>query len=154
MSLRLHALLCLLSLSSSLLQGIVRELHRSCSTGSNKDDANKGTYLLEIYAIEIAMYQETNQKAKLKEVYPKTQNLDDAIQDPRIMGGIYESGGKMYMEESRWQKASKTAQACRARAACACLSLCLLSKSAPLACEGRARAARARCAVALLRGCC
>jgi COP9 signalosome complex subunit 2 len=66
---------------------------------------NKGTYLLEVYALEIAMYSATKNPQKMREAYSKSQSLGTAIQDPRIMGGIHESGGKMYMEEGRWQEA-------------------------------------------------
>jgi COP9 signalosome complex subunit 2 len=64
-----------------------------------------GSYMLEIYALEIAMYGATKEKTKMKETYAKTQALSSAVQDPRIMGGIHESGGKMLLEESKWQEA-------------------------------------------------
>lgn len=41
----------------------------------------------------------------MKQIYPKTLNLNAAVADPRIMGVIREEGGKMYMSESRWDDA-------------------------------------------------
>jgi COP9 signalosome complex subunit 2 len=84
------------------LEGVVRELRDSSSA---REDVNKGTYLLEVYALEIAMYGARRDTKRLREAYSKTQALSAAIQDPRIMGGIHETGGKMYMEEGRWQEA-------------------------------------------------
>jgi COP9 signalosome complex subunit 2 len=87
------------------LAGIIDSLHRSLKMGASKDDPNKDASLLEVYALEIALYSATRQKQKLKEIYPKTRSLSAAIQDPRIMGGIYEEGGKMKMEEEKWSDA-------------------------------------------------
>jgi hypothetical protein len=32
----------------------------------------------------------------MKEIYPKTLNMDAVVADPRIMGLVREEGGKMY----------------------------------------------------------
>jgi COP9 signalosome complex subunit 2 len=37
----------------------LRELHKACQREDGSDDPNKGTYSLEIYALEIQMYAET-----------------------------------------------------------------------------------------------
>src|SRR5690625_3109266 len=37
----------------------VRELHRACQHQDGTDDPSKGTYSLEVYALEIQMYAET-----------------------------------------------------------------------------------------------
>ena len=44
----------------------LRELHKACQTEDGSDDATKGTYLLEIYALEILMYAETRNNKRLK----------------------------------------------------------------------------------------
>lgn len=87
------------------LEKVIGSLHESLETGQSKDDPNRDAYLLEVYALEIAMYSATRQKAKLKEIWPKTQSLSAAIQDPRIFGGLREAGGKMRMEEEAWSEA-------------------------------------------------
>jgi len=87
------------------LSDTIDTLHESLRIGASKDDPNKEAYLLEVYALEISMYSATGQKSKLKEIYPKTKALSAAIQDPRIMGGIHEAGGKMRMEEESWSDA-------------------------------------------------
>jgi COP9 signalosome complex subunit 2 len=74
------------------LESVVKELRESSSA---RDDVNKGTYLLEVYALEIAMYGAKRDTKKLREAYGKTQALSAAIQDPRIICFINETGGKM-----------------------------------------------------------
>lgn len=44
----------------------VRLLHQACQRPDGTDDPSKGTYLLEVYAIEIQMYSETGNNKKLK----------------------------------------------------------------------------------------
>ena len=44
----------------------VRELHKACQLGDGTDDPNKGTYSLEVYALEILMYAETRNNKRLK----------------------------------------------------------------------------------------
>lgn len=89
----------------SQLASVVRELHRSCQLGDGIDDPTKGTYLLEVYALEIQWCTNTKNTARMKTIYPKTLNLNAAVADPRIMGVIREEGGKMYMGEEKWSEA-------------------------------------------------
>ena len=49
-----------------LLSDKLRELHKSCQTPDGSDDPSKGTYSLEIYALEILMYAETRNNKRLK----------------------------------------------------------------------------------------
>jgi len=44
----------------------VRELHRACQLEDGTDDPSKGTYSLEVYALEILMYAETRNNKRLK----------------------------------------------------------------------------------------
>ena len=87
------------------LQRTIRELHKSCQLPDGSDDPAKGTYLLEVYALDIQLCTATKNNARMKEIYPQTLRLDAAIADPRIMGVIREEGGKMYMSEERWKEA-------------------------------------------------
>lgn len=80
-----------------------------------EDQAQKGTQLLEIYALEIQMYNETKNHKKLKasslnlnlflnspsvqEIYNAANSVRSAIPHPRILGVIKECGGKMWMGE-------------------------------------------------------
>ncbi|ELU40525.1 MYC1 protein [Rhizoctonia solani AG-1 IA] len=85
---------------------VISELHRSASStsstsaGDDTSDQSRGTLLLEIYALEIQMYNETKNWKKLKEIYNKSSEVRSAIPHPRIMGVIKECGGKMWMGES------------------------------------------------------
>ncbi|CDO73160.1 hypothetical protein BN946_scf185007.g215 [Trametes cinnabarina] len=89
------------------LQKILQELYRS-TIGENVDDqAQKGTQLLEIYALEIQMHNERRNYKKLKEIYNASNSVRSAIPHPRIMGVIKECGGKMWMGERQWNRASE-----------------------------------------------
>ncbi|KAK9474948.1 PCI domain-containing protein [Dipodascopsis tothii] len=87
------------------LSKILRQLHEACQMDDGGDDQSKGTYLLEVYALEIQMYTETKNNKKLKELYSRTLGINSAIPHPRIMGVIRECGGKMHMGEKQWEKA-------------------------------------------------
>jgi COP9 signalosome complex subunit 2 len=82
-------------------------LHQATATGAEGEElAQRGTQLLEIYALEIQMHNEMRNVKKLKEIYNATNNVRSAIPHPRIMGVIKECGGKMWMGERSWDKAS------------------------------------------------
>ena len=84
---------------------IVSELKKSCQLADGNDDPTKGTYLLEVYCIEIQLCSVTHNSSRMKNIYPKTLNLNAAVSDPRIMGIIREEGGKMHMSEGNWDEA-------------------------------------------------
>ncbi|KAI9750490.1 MAG: hypothetical protein M1815_001765 [Lichina confinis] len=83
----------------------VRDLHRACQDDDGADDPNKGTYSLEIYAIEIQMYSVTKNNKRLKTLYQKALRVRSAIPHPKVMGIIRECGGKMHMSEENWKAA-------------------------------------------------
>ncbi|GJJ15258.1 hypothetical protein Clacol_009534 [Clathrus columnatus] len=90
------------------LTKLLRDLHNSITQGGDGDqDQSQGTQLLEIYALEIQMYNETRNFKKLKEIYNATNEVRSAIPHPRIMGVIKECGGKMWMGEKQWNRASE-----------------------------------------------
>jgi COP9 signalosome complex subunit 2 len=83
----------------------LRELHKACQREDGTDDASKGTYLLEIYALEIQMFAETKNNKQLKALYQRALRVKSAVPHPRIMGIIRECGGKMHMSEENWKEA-------------------------------------------------
>ena len=83
----------------------VRELHRSCQREDGSDDPSKGTYLMELYALEIQMYSETKNNKRLKALYQRALRVRSAVPHPKIMGIIRECGGKMHMSEENWEEA-------------------------------------------------
>ncbi|KAH6916655.1 PCI domain-containing protein [Coprinopsis sp. MPI-PUGE-AT-0042] len=90
------------------LSKLIRDLHVATEISSDADDqSQRGTQLLEIYALEIQMYNETKNYKKLKEIYNASNNVRSAIPHPRIMGVIKECGGKMWMGERQWNRASE-----------------------------------------------
>ncbi|OBZ68563.1 COP9 signalosome complex subunit 2 [Grifola frondosa] len=89
------------------LSKLIRDLHRSTTGVEGEDQAQKGTQLLEIYALEIQMHNETKNFKKLKEIYNASNAVRSAIPHPRIMGVIKECGGKMWMGERQWNRASE-----------------------------------------------
>ena len=82
----------------------VRELHKACEKEDGTEDPNKGTYSLEVYSMEIQMYADTKNNAKLKDIYPKALRIKSAVPHPRVMGVIRECGGKMHMSEENWME--------------------------------------------------
>ncbi|KAF8963876.1 PCI domain-containing protein [Flammula alnicola] len=92
----------------SRLSKLIRELHSATAATNEVDDqSQRGTQLLEIYALEIQMYNETRNFKKLKEIYNASNAVRSAIPHPRIMGVIKECGGKMWMGERQWNRASE-----------------------------------------------
>lgn len=83
----------------------LRELHRACEREDGTDDPSKGTYALEIYALEIQMYAETRNNKQLKRLYRRALKVRSAVPHPKIMGIIRECGGKMHMSEENWKDA-------------------------------------------------
>ncbi|TRX90020.1 hypothetical protein FHL15_009121 [Xylaria flabelliformis] len=83
----------------------LRELQRACQREDGSDDPSKGTYSLEIYALEIQMYAETRNNKQLKVLYQKALRVRSAVPHPKIMGIIRECGGKMHMSEENWKDA-------------------------------------------------
>jgi COP9 signalosome complex subunit 2 len=83
----------------------VRELHQACQKDDGSDDPAKGTYSLEIYALEIQMYAETRNNKRLKALYQRALTVHSAVPHPKIMGIIRECGGKMHMSEENWKDA-------------------------------------------------
>jgi COP9 signalosome complex subunit 2 len=83
----------------------LRELQKACQRDDGTDDPSKGTYSLEIYALEIQMYSETRNNKQLKMLYQKALKVRSAVPHPKIMGIIRECGGKMHMSEENWIEA-------------------------------------------------
>lgn len=83
----------------------IRELHKACEREDGTDDPSKGTYSLEIYALEIQMYAETKNNKQLKRLYGRALKVRSAVPHPKIMGIIRECGGKMHMSEENWKDA-------------------------------------------------
>ncbi|CCX06312.1 Similar to COP9 signalosome complex subunit 2; acc. no. Q5B3U7 [Pyronema omphalodes CBS 100304] len=84
----------------------VRTLYKACQKSDGSDDPSKGTYLLEVYAIEIQMYSELSNNQKLKDLFKAAQRVRSAVPHPKIMGIIRECGGKMHMSQENWEEAN------------------------------------------------
>ncbi|EFE41319.1 hypothetical protein TRV_03967 [Trichophyton verrucosum HKI 0517] len=83
----------------------LKELHKACQRSDGTDDPSKGTYSLEIYALEIQMYANTKNNKRLKALYQRALKVRSAVPHPKIMGIIRECGGKMHMSEENWKEA-------------------------------------------------
>lgn len=84
---------------------ICRQLRDSCLTEEGEDDVNKGTQLMEVYALEIQMYSAQKNNKALKRVYEQSLHVKSAIPHPLIMGIIRECGGKMHLRENLFDEA-------------------------------------------------
>jgi COP9 signalosome complex subunit 2 len=87
------------------VERLVNVLKQSCQLADGSDDPSKGTYLLEVYCLEIQLCSLTRNSLRMRQIYPRTMNLNAAVADPRIMGVIREEGGKMHMSEGNWDDA-------------------------------------------------
>ncbi|CAM9586252.1 unnamed protein product [Chrysoparadoxa australica] len=86
-------------------QRTIDEMHRSCQLPDGSDDTAQAGSLLEVYSLIVSYATITKNRALMKEVYPKITGLKTAVEDPRVMGGIREAGGKMFMEMHNWKSA-------------------------------------------------
>jgi COP9 signalosome complex subunit 2 len=84
---------------------ITKELHRMCQVNGEDDIGSKSEWLLEMYSLEIQICNAMNDSDRVKGIFAKTAALSNAIRDPRTMGILHESGGKMYMKEKNWTEA-------------------------------------------------
>jgi COP9 signalosome complex subunit 2 len=85
---------------------VLAKLHKSCLTASGQDDKkNKGSELLEIYALQIKLSFAAHDANKMKELYEKTKDLTAAVKDPRSQSIIRECWGQMFGDEGQWQRA-------------------------------------------------
>ncbi|KAH8885661.1 signalosome subunit 2 [Thozetella sp. PMI_491] len=83
----------------------LKELHKACQKEDGSDDPSKGTYSLEIYALEIPMYAETKNNKQLKRLCQRALQVRSAVPHPKIQGVIRECSGKMHMSEENWKDA-------------------------------------------------
>lgn len=83
----------------------LKELHRACQKEDGTDDPSKGTYSLEVYALEIQMYSRMRKNNQLKMLYQKALKVRSAVPHPKIQGIIRECGGKMHLSEENWAAA-------------------------------------------------
>ena len=81
-----------LSLHCSAVQ-VLSQLLQSCQTNGQDDKKNKGSELLEIYALQIQISSKRGDSLKMKELYDKTKDLTAAVKDPRSQSVIRESVG-------------------------------------------------------------
>jgi COP9 signalosome complex subunit 2 len=87
------------------VERLISVLKQSCQRPDGTDDVSKGTYLLEVYCLEIQVCAKTRNSARMRQIYPKTLNLNLSVSDPRIMGIIREEGGKMRIAEGSYEEA-------------------------------------------------
>jgi COP9 signalosome complex subunit 2 len=74
------------------VEKIIETLKSQCINPDGTDDKSKGTYLLEVYCLEIQLCSATHNASRMRHIYPKTVNLNATVSDPRIMGVIREEG--------------------------------------------------------------
>jgi len=88
------------------VERLIVVLKESCQSPDGSEDMSKGSYLLEVYCLEIQLCSITMNSTRMKQIYPKTISMKNAVvADPRIMGIIREEGGKMHMAEGNWDAA-------------------------------------------------
>ncbi|KAI8324383.1 PCI-domain-containing protein [Martensiomyces pterosporus] len=87
------------------LKAQLEDLKKVCMDEDGNVILERGTQLLEIYAMYLSMYTALDKAKELKDVFTQCIAIKSAIPHPRVMGLIRESGGKMYMNEHNWAEA-------------------------------------------------
>ncbi|KAH7822137.1 putative COP9 signalosome complex subunit 2 [Monocercomonoides exilis] len=83
------------------------DIVRSCTLPDGRDDPTKGSQLVETYALLLQVYDVTNKRRKMKDIYERVSKVKNAIVHPRISGIIKEIGGKMYMHDRQFAQAQE-----------------------------------------------
>ena len=60
------------------VERLIVVLKQSCQRPDGSDDTSKGTYLLEVYCLEIQVCSKTRNSARMRQIYPRTMNLNAA----------------------------------------------------------------------------
>jgi len=85
---------------------LLRKQHNTCLLPDGCDDQkNKGSELMDIYALEMKIAFETKTQAKTKELYKRTKDLTAAVNNPKSLSIIRECWGKMFGDDGSWQRA-------------------------------------------------
>jgi COP9 signalosome complex subunit 2 len=91
------------------LRGAVEELHQSVRLADGRDDESKVTLLLEVYALRVRLAALTKEWSELKPLHQRVLRLStSAIADPRVMGSVHETFGRMHLERKAWEDAYQT----------------------------------------------
>jgi len=77
-------------------------LSNSRRTGRQK---NKGTELLEVYALSIKLSSASGDSVRMREIYQKTKDLVAGVKDPRSQSVIRECWGQMWGDDGQWKTA-------------------------------------------------
>ena len=77
----------------------------SLAAASPAVDQRKGSQFLQLLSVEIQIYSERNELAKLRQLYQASLGIDTAMPSPRVVGIIKECGGKMFMRQCEWRSA-------------------------------------------------
>jgi len=76
----------------------------SSSSSSASSASDRGSDLLEIYAMQIKMSSQRGDAIEMKELYEKTKDLTAAVKDPRSQSVIRECWGLMFGSEGSWSR--------------------------------------------------
>ncbi|KAJ2784844.1 hypothetical protein H4R18_000878 [Coemansia javaensis] len=87
------------------LAPLLDTLRRSCEDAAGNVVMERGTQLLEVNAVYLAMYEAQGDVRRLKDVFVQCEAVRSAVPHPRVMGYIRECGGKIHMDERNWAKA-------------------------------------------------
>uniref|UniRef100_A0A7E4W3L7 PCI domain-containing protein n=1 Tax=Panagrellus redivivus TaxID=6233 RepID=A0A7E4W3L7_PANRE len=87
------------------LDAVLKDLKASCLTPTGETVENKGTQLLEVYAIEVQKFTLQNNNKALQIVYNQALKIKATIPHPLITGTIRECGGKMHLRNGDYEQA-------------------------------------------------
>eukprot|EP01029_Cantina_marsupialis_P031085 TRINITY_DN873_c0_g4_i1.p1 TRINITY_DN873_c0_g4~~TRINITY_DN873_c0_g4_i1.p1 ORF type:complete len:490 (-),score=162.99 TRINITY_DN873_c0_g4_i1:170-1639(-) len=90
----------------NLLENLQALLSFVEQTVEESSDLNSlSSLVMELRCLQIQVYSEMKQLKKMKDIYSKVQEITGALADPKIMGIIRESFGKMHVANKNWAPA-------------------------------------------------
>jgi len=84
---------------------LLEQLHSRCRNPDGTDNQDKGSELIDIYALRMRMAGDQADVEVTKELYAKTKNLNAKVKNPKSQSIIRECWGKMWGDDDNWQKA-------------------------------------------------
>jgi len=84
----------------------LNRLHNSCKLADGSDDQkDKGSELIDIYAMKVQISSLSNNGVEMKELYEKTKNLIKGVVSAKSQAVLRECWGKMFGDDGQWAAA-------------------------------------------------
>lgn len=79
------------------VEPVLAELVRGCFLDDGREDPMKTHLLIELYGLQVQVYSRTNNMRKLQQLCGRINFSDRSISNPRVLGVVMESSGRVRM---------------------------------------------------------